>query len=53
MDIMDKLKKRKIPIVRIDKSLNKFDRKVLFPEKLDRANETLKEKGLPKKWVAK
>lgn len=51
MDIMDKLKKRKIPIVRIDKSLNKFDKKVLFPEKLDKANRILKEKGLPKKWV--
>jgi hypothetical protein len=53
MDIMDKLKKRKIPIVRIDKSLNKFDDKVLFPKKLEKANVILEEKGLPKKWVTK
>ena len=45
---IDELKKRKIPIVAVDKSLNKFDGKVMFPEKLEKANEMLKRIGLPK-----
>lgn len=53
MKITDKLKKRKIPIVKIDKSLDKFDDKVLFPEKLNKANEMLKKTGLPKQWTTK
>jgi hypothetical protein len=35
MKITVELKKRKVPIVRIDKSLNKYDDKILFPEKLE------------------
>ena len=42
------LNKRKAPIVIIDKSLEKFKGKVLFPEKLAKANEVLKKIGLPK-----
>jgi hypothetical protein len=38
-----------LPIVRIDKSLDKYERKILFPEKLTNANEALKTVGLPKK----
>ena len=53
MKITKELKKRKVPIVRIDKSLNKFDNIVLFPEKLEKANEMLRNVGLPKQWVAK
>ena len=53
MKITKELKKRKIPIVRIDKSLNKFDDIVLFPDKLVKANEMLRNVGLPKQWVAK
>ena len=53
MKVPNELKKRKIPIVRIDKSLDKFDEKVLFPEKLEKANEMLKKIGLPKQWTAK
>ena len=34
--------------VQIDKSLNKYDGIVLFPEKLAKANEMLKTVGLPK-----
>ena len=34
----------KIPV---DKSLNFFNDKVLFPEKLEKANEMLKKVGLP------
>jgi hypothetical protein len=51
MKITDELKKRKIPIVKIDKSLNKYDDIVLFPEKLEKANEMLKKVGLPKQWT--
>ena len=47
MKIKD-LNKRKTPIVRIDKSLNKLEGKVLFPDKLEKANEMLKTIGLPK-----
>ena len=45
------LNKSKGPIVRIDNSLNKYDNIVLFPEKLDKANEMLKKVGLPKQWM--
>lgn len=41
------LNKSKVPIVKIDKSLNKYRDKVLFKEKVDKANETLKNVGLP------
>jgi hypothetical protein len=52
MKITDELKKRKTPIVRIDKSLNKYDDQILFPEKLEKANQTLKIIGLPKIKIA-
>lgn len=45
------LKKKKEPIVAIDKSLNKYDSKVLFPEKLEKANQMLSSAGLPKTKV--
>lgn len=51
MKILTEIKKRKIPIVRVDKSLNKFDDKILFPDKLEKANEMLKKVGLPKQWT--
>ena len=35
-------------IVKIDKSLNKYDDIVLFPEKVEKANEMLRTIGLPK-----
>ena len=38
---------KKKPIVIIDKSLDFFNDKILFPEKLERANEMLKKHGLP------
>jgi len=47
MKIRD-LNKRKSPIVVINKSLDKIANKVLFPEKLKEANNTLKSVGLPK-----
>jgi len=42
------LNKGKSPIVRIDNTLEKYKDKVLFKEKLDKANEILKTTGLPK-----
>jgi hypothetical protein len=51
MKITTELKKRKIPIVKIDESLNKYDDIILFPEKLEKANEMLRKIGLPKQWT--
>ena len=42
------LNKSKLPVVRIDNSLEKYKDKVLFKDKLDKANEMLKTTGLPK-----
>ena len=51
MKITAEIKKRKIPIVRVDASLNEYDDKILFPDKLERANEMLRNIGLPKQWT--
>jgi len=51
MKITKELKKRKTPIVKIDKSLNKYDSIVLFPDKQEKANEMLRRVGLPKQWT--
>lgn len=42
------LNKSKTPIVKINKTLDKFAEKVLFPDKLEEANRILKTVGLPK-----
>ena len=42
------INEKKIPAVRIDPSLNKYDNVILFPEKLAKANEQLKKSGFPK-----
>ena len=42
------LNKKKVPIVKIDKALNKYSDKVIFPEKVEKANETLRKIGVPK-----
>jgi hypothetical protein len=41
------LNNSKIPIVKIDKKLERFRGKVLFREKLDQANSILNKVGLP------
>ena len=38
--------------VRIDKSLNQYEDKVLFPDKLEKANDMLKNVGLPQGIIA-
>ena len=48
MTTIKELNKKKIPIVRIDKNLNKYDDVVLFPDKREKANEMLRTIGLPK-----
>ena len=45
---MHKIKEKKVPAVRIDPSLDKYNDIVPFPEKLAKANELLKKSGLPK-----
>ena len=47
MNIKDLNAKRK-PVILIDKSLDFFNDKALFPEKLEKANEMLRKVGLPK-----
>lgn len=39
--------------MKIDNSLDKFDEKILFPEKLKKTNEMLKNIGLPKQWTTR
>jgi len=51
MKVITEIKKRKIPIVRVDDSLKKYDDKILFPDKLEKANEMLRKIGLPKQWT--
>ena len=45
---IDELNKAKVPIVKIDKRLERFRGKVLFPEKLALANKLLANAKLPK-----
>ena len=46
--ITRQLNKSNLPIVRQDKSLEKYRDKVLFKDKLEKANETLRKVGVPK-----
>ena len=46
--IIDQLNKSKVPIIVFDKKLENLKGKVLFPEKLKRANENIAKYGLPK-----
>lgn len=42
MKKIEELNKSRLPIVKIEKSLGKYKDKVLFKEKVEKANETLK-----------
>jgi hypothetical protein len=46
------LNKSKIPIVKINKTLDKLAEKVLFPDKVEEANHILKRVGLPKTKIS-
>lgn len=41
------INKTNVPIVRIDKSLNKYDNRMLFPEKAAKARKAFETPGLP------
>jgi len=45
---IQKFNRSKIPLVKIDKKLDRYRGKVLFKEKLDRANKLLEKAVLPK-----
>ncbi len=48
MKSIKELNEKKVPIIRIDKSLNKYENVILFPKKVAKANEILRKAGLPK-----
>lgn len=48
MKKIEKLNTSKVPVIVFDKELEKLREKVLFPEKLEKANEILSKFGLPK-----
>jgi len=45
---IQELNEKKIPIVRIDKALEKYKTMPIFQDKVDKANEALRTVGLPK-----
>ncbi len=49
MKTINELNESKVPIVKLDKSLDKLNDVVLFPEKVKRAKETITKIGLPNK----
>ena len=48
MKTIKELNEKKIPIVRIDNSLEKYVTMPIFQDKVDKANEMLRTIGLPK-----
>ncbi len=48
MKSIKELNEKKIPVVRIDNSLEKYLKIPIFQDKVDKANEDLKTIGLPK-----
>ncbi len=47
--VINDLNRRKIPIVKIDNSLKEFINKPIFQKKVEKANETLRKVGIPKR----
>jgi len=47
MKTMLDLNKKRVPAVRIDPSLDKYDNIVLFPDKLEKANKKINHSGFP------
>lgn len=48
MKTIKEINQKKVPIVRIDNSLEKFKSMPIFQEKVDKANEVLRKVGLPR-----
>ena len=46
---LEQLNQSKVPIIAFDRKLAKLKGRVLFPEKLKRANEILMKTGLPER----
>lgn len=51
MKTIQELNCRKMPIVVIDRKFDKLDNIVLFPEKVEKAKNTIAKTGLPKKQL--
>ncbi len=51
MKTIQELNEKKIPIIRIDNSLEKYKTMPIFQDKVDKANEMLRTIGLPKLTV--
>jgi hypothetical protein len=51
MKKIEQLNGSKVPVIVFDKKLEKFRDKILFPEKLAKANDILAKVGLPKKEI--
>lgn len=49
MKKIEQLNSSKVPVIVFDKKLEQFRNKILFPEKLVKANDILAKVGLPKK----
>ena len=49
MKTVQQYNNRKVPIVAIDPALEKYREKIMFPEKLEHANQMLKTAKLPPK----
>ena len=47
MKTIEELNKRKVPIVTIDPALDRYRDKIMFPEKLEKANKMLMTAKLP------
>jgi hypothetical protein len=47
MKTIRELNEKKVPVVRIDKSLNQYSNVVLFPEKVEKAKQAIKKFGVP------
>ena len=52
MTTIHKSNKNKLPIAKIDQSLERLRGKNLFPEKLAKANEVIARVGIPKKQIS-
>jgi hypothetical protein len=48
METIEEQKQAKVPVVRIDETMQDYDGRVYFPEKIEKANEMLRTIGLPK-----
>lgn len=53
MKTIEQLNSSKVPVIVFDKKLEQFKDRVLFPEKVAKANEILSKVGLPRQKKSK